>query len=116
MYPYYQYNQMRPPMSTYLNGRMVTNIEEARAAQIDLDGSQWYFPCPSEGKVYSKSINMSGLPVFNTYVLTQPTYQEKDEKVSLAARVENLEKMVKELKENGLPANVKPSTEQSSDI
>lgn len=80
--------------SPYLNGRLVTGADEARAAQIELDGSMWYFPSPSENKIYVKSINMNGMPVFCEYLLTnQPNTIEQ--------RIANLENIVKGLINNG---------------
>lgn len=46
------YGQVPPVTNNYfsngaiiLKGRPVTNIEEAKAAQIDLDGTSTFFPC-----------------------------------------------------------------------
>lgn len=51
-----------PPVQQ-IKGRPVTSIEEARAAQVDLDGTSTYFPAPAEGKIYEKLIGMDGLPI-----------------------------------------------------
>lgn len=94
MYGYYPQYQR-----SGINGRLVSNIEEAKAAQIDLDGSQWYFPCPSENKIYVKSINMQGIPVFAEYVITQPKAIVSNDE--LADRISKLEELVKEMKDRG---------------
>lgn len=49
---------MQQPMPMALKGRIVT--DEAKAAQIDLDGTSTFFPCPAEGKIYEKSIDLNG--------------------------------------------------------
>ena len=61
-----------PAYAPGLRGRMVMGVEEARAAQIDFDGSVSYFPSPAEGKIYAKSIDLNGMPVFLTYELKEP--------------------------------------------
>lgn len=81
---------MRPS----INGRAVTSAEEAKAAQIELDGSLWYFPCPSENKIYVKYINMNGMPVFSQYILTETNTR------SIEERLTNLENALKGMKVN----------------
>lgn len=82
-----------------LKGRAVTSIEEARAAQIDLIGIN-YFPCPAEGKIYEKSIDLNGLPVFRVYELArQPepqkvVYAEQGTVDKLLERVNKLEQQL----------------------
>lgn len=59
-----QYRPMppQPAMPMYgIKGRPVTNIEEARAAQIDFDGSMSYFPCPAERKIFAKGLDLNGV-------------------------------------------------------
>ena len=56
---------MQQPMT--LKGRIVTSMDEAKAAQIDLDGTSTFFPCPAEGKIYEKLIGLDGLPIFRVY-------------------------------------------------
>ena len=55
---------MQQPMPMALKGRIVTGMDEAKAAQIDLDGTSTFFPCPAEGKIYEKLIGLDGLPIF----------------------------------------------------
>lgn len=55
---------MQQPMPMALKGRIVTSMDEAKAAQIDLDGTSTFFPCPAEGKIYEKLIGLDGLPIF----------------------------------------------------
>lgn len=56
-------------MAGGLRGRAVTSIEEARAAQIELDGTIFYFPSLAENKIYTKSVGLDGMPIFNVYSL-----------------------------------------------
>ena len=82
----YGFNPYQQPMASYpqrfqgypqqqvyqyqnIKGRIVTGVEEARAAQVDLDGTPSYFPSMGEGKIYVKYIGMDGLPVFQTFVV-----------------------------------------------
>lgn len=88
----------RPTLS--IHGHLVTGIEEAKAAQIMLDGTPSYFPSPAEGKIYEKSIDMNGMPVFKVYALSNEPKQEKSSETleALAAKVAGLEKAVNEMK------------------
>lgn len=51
----------------FLKCRPVSSEEEARASQIDLDGSLWVFTDVGNGRIYTKQINNNGIAVFNTY-------------------------------------------------
>lgn len=100
--PYQQAPQAlgAPQSVPMLKGRIVGSIEEARAAQVDLDGSTTYFACPGESKIYTKSIGMNGLPVFAVYALQQneqdkKIYADSKELAALAQRVEKLEEALK---------------------
>lgn len=88
-----------PPVQQ-IKGRPVTSIEEARAAQVDLDGTSTYFPAPAEGKIYEKLIGMDGLPVFRVYTLQeigaqkQPVYADNNVVIALQRRIEKLEEQI----------------------
>lgn len=58
------------PTYGYLKGRPVVSIDEARASQIDLDGSLYVFPDLSNKRIYTKQINMDGTATFNVYELS----------------------------------------------
>ena len=98
----YQQPQMFPTQmsGTYLKGRVATGMDEAKAAQIDLDGTSTFFPCPAEGKIYEKSIDLNGLPVFRVYQLSNPqeqkqvVYAERSCVDNLIQRVDKLEKQL----------------------
>lgn len=94
-------------LSNGLKGRPVASIEEARASQIDLDGSLFVFPDVGNKKIYTKQINLDGTVSFNTYALkemegAQPqslqninaTYATKEE---LDSAVNNLKNLIKQI-------------------
>ena len=54
-----------------LRGRPVTSFEEARVAQIDLDGSISFFPDIANKKIYTKRINPDGTAALQTYALEE---------------------------------------------
>lgn len=95
--PQSQFPAVAPQQQT-LKGRIVTGIDEAKAAQIDFDGSSTFFPCPAEGKIYEKFLGLDGLPVFRVYQIAQaqepkqPVYAERSYVDNLMKRVDNLEK------------------------
>lgn len=60
----------QPPMPLMMKGRTVASLDEVKAAQIDLDGSLTYFPCPADSCIYAKYIDMNGMPVIQNYKLS----------------------------------------------
>lgn len=50
-----------------LKGRPVTSIEEARAAQIDLDGSVHVFTDVANNRIYTKQLGLNGAAIFDVY-------------------------------------------------
>ena len=109
----------QPAMPMYgIKGRPVTNIEEARAAQIDFDGSMSYFPCPAERKIFAKGLDLNGNPVFEVYQLVngnvqQPAYVENSAFMALQQRVELLEAALKGANNNVQTYAVNANNEQS---
>ena len=104
----YPQQQMQMPVNNIVKGRVVTGIEEARAAQVDLDGTPSYFPSLGEGKIYVKYIGMDGLPVFQTFIVEQPKPQMPGISLeSLAQRVQNIENAIQNM--NGGAVNVQPN-------
>lgn len=55
----------------FLKCRPVSSKDEARAYQIDLDGSLWVFTDLGNGKIYTKQVNNDGTATFKTYVFTE---------------------------------------------
>lgn len=56
------------PQENYIKCRPVTNIDEARAAMIDFDGTLYIFPDISHQMIYTKSIGNDGNPSFKVFV------------------------------------------------
>ena len=80
-----------------LKGRPVSSFEEARVAQIDLDGSISIFPDLGNKKIYTKRINADGTAAIHTYSLDmQPMetastdYATKDELLELKQILEGI--------------------------
>ena len=110
------YGSMQMPQQSGLKGRVVTGMEEARAAQIDLDGSVFVFPSLSENKIYTKTIGLNGMPIFEVYTKQTeqeqrtPVYAESGVVMALQQRVEVLEKMLR-----GVGANVQSNATHAND-
>ena len=109
----YPQQQMQMPVNNIVKGRVVTGIEEARAAQVDLDGTPSYFPSLGEGKIYVKYIGMDGLPVFQTFIVEQPKPQMQGISLeSLAQRVQNIENAIQNM--NGGAGHVQPNGDDAN--
>ena len=109
----YPQQQMQMPVNNIVKGRVVTGIEEARAAQVELDGTPSYFPSLGEGKIYVKYIGMDGLPVFQTFIVEQPKPQMPGISLeSLAQRVQNIENAIQNM--NGGAANVQSNGDDAN--
>jgi uncharacterized membrane protein YcaP (DUF421 family) len=79
--PTYMMPQAAP--AAILKGRPVSSLEEARVAQIDLDGSLSIFPDLGNQKIYTKRINADGTASLLSYSLdTQPVETQNSEYVS----------------------------------
>lgn len=79
--PYLQAQVPAMPQN-YLKGRPVASFEEARASQIDLDGSLYIFTDLANKKIYTKQINPDGTVTLNTYVYTEPPKQNAVEYIT----------------------------------
>lgn len=66
-----------------LKGRPVSNVDEAKASMIDLDGSLFVFPDVANGCIYTKQIMLDGTAEFKTYKIVgeQKPKQTNDEYV-----------------------------------
>ena len=101
-----QMETQTPMPQNFLKGRPVVSIEEARAAQIDLDGSLHIFTDIGNKKIYTKQINLDGTATLNVYQLIEDTtssgYITRDE----------FEKAIQSLRaEMGGSVQPKPSAE-----
>ena len=68
--------------SGYIKGRPVVSIEEARASQIDLDGSLFVFTDVGNKKIYTKQINLDGTATLNTYSLIDDNKSDSESYVT----------------------------------
>ena len=65
-------------MQNALKGRPVSSLEEARAAQIDFDGSLFIFPDIAHNRIYTKQISMDGNASLKMYELTPIQAQDTE--------------------------------------
>ena len=89
MYQNYNYypQQTKPVGYSYLpstslpaglKGRPVSSFEEARAAQVDFDGSLHIFTDIGNKKIYTKQINLDGTATLHTYSLVEDDTPTKE--------------------------------------
>ena len=90
-----QYQQQFQKMQRLMKCFPVTSIEEARAAMVDIDGSVTVFPDVAHGKIYTKSVDLNGMAVLQTYELINNAQPQ----ISPEQRMDQLEAMVINLKE-----------------
>ena len=95
--PQYNMTQMVMPNVNYIKGRPVASFDEARAAQIDFDGSLHVFTDIGNKKIYTKQINLDGTATLHTYSLadedlaaTAPEYVTKAEFNQALAQLESM--------------------------
>lgn len=94
--PAYMMPQTAP--SAVIKGRPVSSLEEARVAQIDLDGSVSIFPDLGNKKIYTKRINADGTATLHTYSLDEQMpemvadkdYATKEELLELKQTLEDI--------------------------
>lgn len=90
----YPTNQQQIPSISFLKGRLVTSIDEVRAAQIDFDGSLFIFPDVANNCIYTKQISASGSAILNKYILqeesapAQPNYVTREELDAIVAQLQ----------------------------
>lgn len=60
----------------FLKCRPVSSRDQAKASQIDLDGSLWVFTDVGNGKIYTKQINNNGTATFHTYTICNDEPEE----------------------------------------
>ena len=90
------YDYYLQQMPNYLKGRPVSSLEEARAANIDFDGSIFYFPDVANKRIYTKQINTDGTSSLLMYELkTIPVEKPSPDYITR----EELEKFVQSLKQ-----------------
>ena len=88
-------------MPASLPGHIVSSMEEARAQQIIPNGNSYFFPSPSEKRIYEKSTDLNGQPIFHVYELTEIPADVTVTAASIAgieSRLVELEKALIEIK------------------
>ena len=116
----YQGNQQLPQSNAnLLKGRPVTSLDEARAAQIDFDGSVFFFPDIANGKIYTKQINLDGTATLKEYRTDSvPVKEEKQtvEQKDYLGMIEDLQNQIDEIKKKmGGSKNVKSNANTRND-
>lgn len=66
------------PVMGYLKGRVVTSIDEAKGAMIDLDGTPSFFTDLANGKIYVKYVTLNGTAALDTYSIQAPEVKSDD--------------------------------------
>lgn len=90
-----------------IKGRPVVSMEEARAAQIDLDGSMFVFTDVGNKKIYTKQINLDGTATLNTYALVNDSDKSPEQTFVTRSEMESaLASIRKELLERSNLLNV----------
>ena len=93
-----------------IKGRPVVSIDEARASQIDLDGSLYVFPDLGNKKIYTKQINMDGTATFNIFELAPQAPQSVESQPEYITRPQ-LDEILAQFKESLTPPKApKPTT------
>lgn len=68
------------PQFGSLRGHPVSSLEEVKATSIEFDGSIFYFPDIANKKIYTKTVDNSGIAQLNMYELkplpTDPTNRD----------------------------------------
>lgn len=101
---------VKPPAMLYT----VSNRTEVEAYMVTCDGSTTYFLCPAENCIYSKSVDMMGRPVINTFALqnsnpvqtivTREMFDNLDERITALEGVSS----------NGQPTTISSANEPKS--
>lgn len=101
--------QISAPGLNYIKGRPVVSIDEARASQIDLDGSLYVFPDLGNKKIYTKQINLDGTASFNVFELVGEAAKESAP-VSPYVTREELNAILAEFQLNLTPSKASQAT------
>ena len=102
--------QAQPQMtyqSPYLKGRLVSSLEEARAAGIDFDGSIFYFPDLANRRIYTKQINLDGTATLNMYEIKEiPMVNNDMANVEMYITREEFEQAINQLRTDLQPKKI----------
>lgn len=99
-----------PQFTSYqgLRGRPVTSIEEAKAMQIDFDGSMFFFPDMAHKRLYTKQLQLDGTAPVKAYELVEV----KEQNQSAFVTKEEFERAIQEI--NAVLAKGEKDAEQPS--
>lgn len=109
-----QYVQRPVQPQSYLKGRLVSSIEEARATSIDFDGSVFYFPDLANRRIYTKQINLDGTATLNMYELREMPIVNEQQVIASTNFVtrDEFEQVISQLKTMLVPEQQVPHAEQ----
>ena len=105
----YQQQFNFPPAQPQIRSSFVSNIEEARASQIDFLSTN-LFCDTANGKIYLKKIGDNGKPIFLTYKIEEEP--DTDPLAQINARLSNIENFLGGLRNESIPNDA--SVQQSS--
>ena len=93
-----------PQIPQYVICNMVSSVEEAKAREIIPNGASYFFPSPSENRIYEKSTGMDGQQIFKAYELVDlPNVipATSGSVKALEEKVQRLETMMKDFMKGG---------------
>jgi phage/plasmid primase-like uncharacterized protein len=104
--------------ANYLKGRPVVSMEEARAAQIDLDGSMFIFTDIGNKKIYTKQINLDGTATLNTYSLVEDTSPSENyiTRAELESAIAQIRKEMSERSESYVSEQPKQQQQSTANV
>ena len=111
MYPN-SYNYFQPTPT--LKGRIVGSLEEVKAANIDFDGTVYYFPDITHQCIYTKQFNLDGTSSLLMYKL-QPIQEAKPNYVTHEELEKALQGLMNNSKKKGGNFNDKSNASDSND-
>ena len=105
----YQQQFNFPPQQPQIKSSFVSNVEEAKASQIDFISTNLFCDTAS-GKIYLKKIGDNGKPIFLTYKIEEE--QTTDPLAQINARLSNIENFLGGLRNESVSNDA--SVQQSS--
>lgn len=96
---YPQFQQQQPIQQNLLKGRFVSSLDEVKAAQVDFDGSIFFFPDLANNKIFTKQISLEGNALIRQYdVSVQNEKQKLKVETDVYDLIEDLQKQIDLLK------------------
>lgn len=106
--------QPQPPVPQ-IKGRPVLSIDEARAAQIDFDGSIHVFTDIGNKKIYTKQFNPDGTATLRTYSLIETDFPPSSDYIT-RQEFEQVIAEIRGLAQKGAENNPPPAPAQFNNI